>query len=67
MLNRVEVPKEHIYYSMPQKHQFRPTELPPEFEGAAYLRVNPDVARANVDPARHWLEFGYREGRPLLR
>lgn len=65
MLNGVEVPKKQIEYAAPQKHQVRPTKTPPGFDGAAYLRANPDVARANGDPARHWLEFGYREGRPL--
>lgn len=65
MLNGVEVPKKQIEYALPHKHQVRPTKTPPGFDGAAYLRANPDVARANGDPAKHWLEFGYREGRPL--
>lgn len=28
-----------------------------------YLRVNPDVAAAQVDPFRHYLTYGWREGR----
>jgi hypothetical protein len=64
-INGREVPREHIAYTAPTKHQLRPQRTPPEFDGAAYLRANPDVAAAKVDPAKHWLEFGYREGRPL--
>jgi hypothetical protein len=43
----------------------RLAELPPGFDGAAYLKANPDVAAAGVDAAEHWLNFGHREGRPL--
>ena len=28
-----------------------------------YLSANPDVAAAGIDPLRHYLEFGYQEGR----
>ena len=41
---------------------FRP-RLPADFDAAGYLRHNPDVAEAKSDPVRHFLEFGYREGR----
>lgn len=64
-LNGVEVPKAHIAYTAPGKHKVRPTKTPPDFDAAAYLRANPDVAAAKIDPAQHWLAFGYREGRPL--
>jgi hypothetical protein len=37
--------------------------LPPDFDGAIYLELNPDVARAGMDPARHFLKYGRREGR----
>lgn len=40
-------------------------KLPQNFDAAAYLEANPDVAKAGVDPARHYLEFGRREGRRL--
>ena len=43
----------------------KPKSLPPDFDGKAYLRANPDVRAAKVDPANHWLEFGYKEDRPL--
>ncbi len=43
----------------------QPTRVPKDFDRAAYLRANPDVAAAKADPVKHWLEFGYREGRPL--
>lgn len=35
------------------------------FDGGAYLAANPDVARAGVDPLRHYLTHGAEEGRPL--
>ena len=40
-------------------------KLPDNFDASAYLEANPDVAKAGVDPARHYLEFGRREGRRL--
>lgn len=33
------------------------------FDGGYYLRQNPDVAAAGVDPYQHFLSFGWREGR----
>ena len=33
------------------------------FDPTWYLARNPDVAASKVDPLRHWLEFGLREGR----
>lgn len=63
MLNGIEVPKEQIRRSEPAKHIVG--TLPPGFDPAAYLKANPDVARAKVDPAQHWIEYGSREGRPL--
>ncbi len=65
MLNGVEVPKSHIAYATPAKHSVSPTTTPADFNGKSYLEANPDVAAAKMDPAKHWLEFGYREGRPL--
>jgi hypothetical protein len=43
----------------------KPRALPAGFDGKAYLRANPDVRAAKIDPAKHWLEFGYKEDRPL--
>jgi hypothetical protein len=40
-------------------------ELPKDFDPKAYLAANPDVKRAKADPVQHWLNHGYREGRPL--
>jgi hypothetical protein len=37
--------------------------LPDDFDPREYLRLHADVAAAGLDPARHWLEFGYFEGR----
>jgi hypothetical protein len=69
-VNGMEVPAAHIAHTTPNRHLLtdqaqRPTKTPPGFDPKAYLKANPDVARAKVDPVKHWLEFGYREGRPL--
>ena len=40
-------------------------ELPADFDEQAYLLANPDVARAGVNAADHYLAFGRREGRKL--
>jgi hypothetical protein len=39
--------------------------LPKDFDPKAYLAANPDVKKAKVDPVQHWLNHGFREGRPL--
>lgn len=65
MLNGVELPKKQIDAAAVNKHQVKPTKPPAGFDKAAYLKANPDVAAAKVDPVKHWLEFGYRERRPL--
>ncbi len=39
--------------------------LPKDFDPAAYLRANPDVAAAGVDPVRHYRTHGWKEGRRL--
>lgn len=41
----------------------RPVELPTEFDANRYLAINKDVADAGVDPVKHYLALGYREGR----
>ena len=43
----------------------RPNELllPAGFNPERYLELNPDVAAGGADPAAHWKEYGYREGR----
>ncbi len=35
----------------------------PGFNTAYYLKANPDVAAAGVDPLQHFMQFGWREGR----
>ena len=37
--------------------------LPEGFDPIEYLNLNPDVQQAGVDPTRHWIKFGHREGR----
>ena len=44
---------------------YRAAELPADFDPVRYLELNQDVAAAGADPARHYLDFGYREGRRL--
>ncbi len=38
---------------------------PNGFDDALYLRANPDVAKAGMDPRQHYLRHGRREGRKL--
>lgn len=40
--------------------------LPPDFDPQIYLRINPDVAAARMDPAVHWMKYGHQEGRRYL-
>ena len=59
-----DVPREVINRSMPDIHRSKAVaELPAGFNPARYLELNEDVARAKVDPAQHYLEFGVRERR----
>jgi hypothetical protein len=37
--------------------------LPKDFDKDFYLLANPDVAAAGVDPALHYVTYGYHEGR----
>jgi glycosyltransferase involved in cell wall biosynthesis len=39
-------------------------ELPKNFDGAAYLELNPDVVSFGLGPANHYLNHGRWEGRP---
>lgn len=39
------------------------TVLPPDFDGAMYLGLHPDVAASGMDPAEHYVAFGHGEGR----
>lgn len=43
--------------------QFRDVSPHPLFDASEYLRANPDVADAQVNALRHYLEYGWREGR----
>jgi hypothetical protein len=51
---------EHAKNMMSSKPQ-----LPKDFNPKKYLKANPDVKAAKVDPVQHWLTYGYKEGRPL--
>lgn len=65
-INGVEAaPAARVAETKPSAPITPPTKVPPDFDGAAYLRANPDVAAARMDPAKHWLIFGYKEGRRL--
>lgn len=37
--------------------------LPPNFDGATYLKLNPDLTSAGIDPGDHFLLHGCNEGR----
>jgi GT2 family glycosyltransferase/glycosyltransferase involved in cell wall biosynthesis len=37
--------------------------LLPEFDEQQYLRDNPDVRAAHIPPLRHYIDYGWREGR----
>lgn len=37
--------------------------LPEDFDGNVYLKLHPDVKRAGLDPAEHYLNHGRAEGR----
>lgn len=38
-------------------------QLPKDFTPEIYLEIHPDVKAAGVDPQKHYLEFGIKEGR----
>lgn len=40
-------------------------QLPAGFDASAYLRANPDLAAAGVDPIAHYMTAGFKESRPL--
>jgi hypothetical protein len=39
--------------------------IPDSFDPIKYLRLNPDVEAAGIDPYQHWLLFGQHENRPF--
>ena len=41
--------------------------LPEDFDAEAYLDLNPDVKKACVEPAAHYLAFGHKEHRSYKR
>jgi hypothetical protein len=43
------------------------TALPPDFNREEYLRLNPDVAHADDEPAWHYQHHGAREGREFRK
>lgn len=64
-VNKVKVSPDQLRYAKPSNHKLNLVEVPADFDSAAYLRANPDVAAAKVDPKKHYVEFGYYEGRVL--
>jgi len=40
------------------------SQLPEDFDDEVYLKLNPDVKKAGVDPKEHFLSHGIKEGRP---
>lgn len=61
------LPDEVVESGLRNMRRFAPTlpDLPPDFDGRAYLLANPDVAEAGMDPAEHWKLYGCKEGRRL--
>ena len=43
-------------------YDYKPV-IDPRFDASYYLAQNPDVAAAGVDPYRHYLSYGWKEGR----
>ena len=39
------------------------SRLPDDFDSKVYLQINPDVAARGVNPKKHYLNFGIKEGR----
>jgi hypothetical protein len=64
-LNGVAVSQAHLDYTNPNvtAEITPPAQLPSDFDEQGYLKANPDVAAARIDPAKHYLEFGYKENR----
>ena len=62
--NGLDVPVSFIQNSVPAKvsGEIRST-VPADFDGEAYLMLNPDVKAAGVDPVSHYLHHGMRENR----
>ena len=38
-------------------------DLPDDFRPQEYLSLNPDIRLAGIDPKKHYIEFGRKEGR----
>lgn len=45
--------------------QYKGKVIDPNFNSAAYLKANPDVAKSGVDAEWHWENHGRQEGRSL--
>jgi hypothetical protein len=64
----VELSQDYLKAATP-KHAaevWASNQLPSNFNKEAYLAANPDVAASDIGPARHYLEFGRQEQRPLF-
>ena len=55
----------HIaYQTIPSFAQhFLHCDIPPDFDPEGYLRMNPDVKAAGMDPGGHYVQNGWRENR----
>lgn len=42
----------------------RPNTLPKNFNAKVYLRLNPELRKADVNPERHYINHGHKENRP---
>jgi SAM-dependent methyltransferase len=47
-----------------RKNSQQMNALPEDFDDEAYLRLNPDIRKASVNPRWHYLNYGHKESRP---
>jgi hypothetical protein len=50
----------HLFSHMPEDVSGK---LPLEFNGELYWKLNPDLEKAGIDPAKHYYKYGQHEGR----
>ena len=59
--HHIKAPRKAPAVTVPRK--LVETVVAPEFDGDYYLRNNADVREAELDPLRHYIDHGWREGR----
>jgi SAM-dependent methyltransferase len=54
------------YLRSTTKFSQRPNKLPENFDAEVYLRLNPDIRAAGVNPEWHYINHGKKENRPYV-